>query len=301
MTRGAALLVALGLLAGAAPAPDTHTIKIKESAPGDVADVTLQTAEETAVQVVDANGKAVVDQKESKVQSYAFRETILERPDPKKRATKLKREYTKAEVKTKDRAQTLPYQGKTVLIEKGRDGKYRFRIEGGKELTGEEATYLEEEFNRGRGDLDMQKLMLPGKPVAVGEVWKIAPTDLLKAWELEQHGLIVDTARTTASGKLLEVQTRNGRQFGKLEFLLEVPLKELSVGNEKAAFQAGSRMTMQLIGETCIDGTVGGGAARATTTMTGTANIPLPDGTQGRMTITSKGTFQHDEKELPRK
>ena len=84
--------------------------------------------EQGQVKVLDPAGKPVMDKGESKVKSFTFRETVLEKPDPQKRPTKLSRQYTKAEVKIDGKPQVLPYQGQTVLIEasylrkKGQEG-----------------------------------------------------------------------------------------------------------------------------------------------------------------------------------
>lgn len=299
MIRSVGLLVVLGLLAGAAPAPDTHTIKIKEAVPGDVADATSLTDERSEVKVVDAAGKAIVEQTESKIRTFVYRETIVERPDLKKRATRLKRHYTKAEVKADGKAQTLSYQGQTVLIERGKDDRYRFRIEGGKEITGDNAKYLDEEFNKNKSDIEWEKLFLPSGPVRVGETWKIDPAPLVKEWTKDVKELTLDGAKATANGKLVEAYKKDGRQFGKMDFQVEVPIKDLAAGNEKIAFGPGARFTMTFHADACIDGSSSSGDVKAIMVMGGTAAIPTPDGAQAKMTLNVKITAQEQHREVP--
>src|SRR5205085_2411517 len=100
-------------------------IKFKKSAKGDV--YLIEKAENTEVSTLiqDQAGKALKEEKKKSVESYAFRETILEKTDSDRRATKLRREYTKAETTAEGKTTQQPFHGKTVLIEKKGD-KYHF-------------------------------------------------------------------------------------------------------------------------------------------------------------------------------
>src|SRR5262249_15115622 len=145
---------------------------------GDRTAFTSEDVEHDVFKVIDAEGGAK-EEKKDKVTVRAYRETVLEKAEGKK-ATKLRREYEKARVKEKGKERTLPYEGKTVLIEKKGD-KYEFEIEGGKPLTGKDAEELEKEFNEHTIDAaKLDKLMLPPKPVAVGESWKIDAAAVVK-------------------------------------------------------------------------------------------------------------------------
>ncbi|HXG10433.1 MAG TPA: hypothetical protein VNK04_11765 [Gemmataceae bacterium] len=304
MTRSVGLPVALALLAVVAfsQAQDAYTIKFKETSPGDIVEVDEQSTEQIHIKVADAAGKPILDRAETKVKNFAYRETVLERPDPQKRPTRLKRHYSRAEVKAGDKSQPLPYQGQTVLIEK-KDGKYRFQLEGGKELTGPDAQYLDNEFNKERtSDAEMRKLLLPGKPVRVGESWKIDPEPLLKELTRgEEATMNLDAAKATAGGKLLEVYQKDRAQFGKMEFLVEVPIKEFVQGNQKLALQPGALIRITLTADLCIDGSLQTGVMKGNVSLTATGVLPTPDGGQGKLTIASKFVGHEQRKELPRK
>src|SRR5439155_714677 len=124
--------------------------------------------------VKDPAGNTLDDRAQKTSEVNRYREEVLEK-EPGRRATRLRRQYEKAQARTDDQAETLPYQGKTVLIEKKGD-KYRFRIEGGAELTGKDARFLDKEFNakgRTEDESQLEKLFLPDKAVPVGASWKL--------------------------------------------------------------------------------------------------------------------------------
>src|SRR5579871_4752975 len=143
----------LALMGAAAPVNvnDTFTIKLKKSGKGDVTMNSKQDVEESSFKLTGADGKALQENKESKTVTEEYKETILEKVKGKK-ATKLRREYTKAIIKTGDKEKELPYQGKTLLIEKKDDGKYHFTIEGGGELQGKDVEQLNNSFNKEGGN-----------------------------------------------------------------------------------------------------------------------------------------------------
>ncbi len=113
------LFLVAGLLAGAAPVrvEDAYTIKVKKNGKGTVTTEDKQEIDNSTLKIVDPNGKVLENKKEQKTVTQAYKETILEKEKGKK-ATRLRREYTKALVKIGDDDKTLPYEGKTVLIEK---------------------------------------------------------------------------------------------------------------------------------------------------------------------------------------
>jgi hypothetical protein len=302
MTRAPWLLAALVLVAGAAQAPDTHSIKLRDKTVGDVLEVDDQSTEQGQVKVLDSQGKAVMDKGDYKTGSFAYRETILDKPGEEKRPTRLRRQYTRAEVRVGTRVEVLPYQGKTLLIEK-QDGKFRFRIEGGEEIAAKDAPHLDEEFNKKQASgLDVRKVFLPDRPVRVGESWKIDPAPLIKELTRgEDSAVTVDAAKATAVGKLLEVYRKDSQLHGKLEIQVDLPLREFSRGNEKLALQAGSRMLVTVSADVCIDGSTNSGVMKSTMNMTANAVLPLPDGTQGKLLIASKVTGQEQRKDLSKK
>src|SRR5262249_48115620 len=134
------------------------------------------------INVTDNNNNEIENKTEKKSDSFEFVETILEKPAGATTATKLKRQYQTAERIEDGNKSTLPYQGKSVVIEK-KDKKYQFQIEGGEEITGKDAEELDEEFNQGDFKNLSPELFLPKKAVAINESWKMEAGPILKELE----------------------------------------------------------------------------------------------------------------------
>jgi hypothetical protein len=246
-----AALAALALLPVVAAAQETYQIKAKEPAQGDTAVYRKHDKLRADVKLADGNGNALEEKKESKTDDLAYRQTVLEKPAGAKRADKLRRFYTKAERTEDGRKEALPYQGKTVLIEK-KGGRYAFRIEGGQELTGKDAQELNEEFNKGVFQNLGHEWVLPQKAVRIGETWKIDPTPLVK--EVEASGeLKLDGAKSSGTGKLVRAYKKDGRQYGVIDLELDVPVREIS-GNGATAKAKDSKLKIRLALDGCIDG-----------------------------------------------
>src|SRR5262249_47344843 len=140
MIHHVCLIVGLFLAPAPAGAEDTYTIKIKETAKGDVENISDENTEDVAITIKDAGGKVLNEVKQKEPGPQKNREETLDR-EPKHNAPNPRRTYEKARVTADGKTVDLPYQGKTVLIEK-KDGKYIYTIEGGKEITGDDAKYL---------------------------------------------------------------------------------------------------------------------------------------------------------------
>jgi hypothetical protein len=298
MRRKMGLLVILSLVVAAAPLRDDgYTIKIKKSGQGDVTKQDKEETDKSNFKFEGPDGKVMQEKKEEKTVTQAYKETIIAKEKGKK-ATKLRREYTKAVVKSGGDETTLPYQGKTVVIEK-KDGKYHFTIEGDKELTGKDAELLNRSFNKGGDDSDedeMEKAFLPKKPVKEGDTWTIDGATIAKAFEKDAAQPIpVDKEKAVGNGKLLRAYKEADRQYGDLEIKVDVPLKgDFPLGKGQAApIQAGSKMAMKVqLKKVCIDGTSSNGSAEVAFDMDLTATIKGPDGKEYKITINN----QHKEK-----
>jgi hypothetical protein len=299
------LLLAGALSAAPVSVEDTYTIKIKKGAKGDVTTEDKRETEQTKFKIEDPDGKAVSENETKTVTTTAYKETILEK-EKGKRATKLRREYTKAAVKAGDKETTLPYQGKTVLIEK-KDAKYHFTVENDKELTGKDAAVLEKEFNKksmdDSDDDKILKILFPKKSVKVGMSWKIDPAILIKEFEKEAKGAApLDKDKVTATGKLVRAYKKDGKQFGVLAFEIEMPLKgEFPLGETKAPIQAGSKISLRINADTCIDGTSSDVVGEMSMHMTLNATFKGPDGKEYKLSLTSQQTEKSTEKDLSKK
>ncbi len=285
--RGTCLL-ALGLLLAQAALraqDNAYTIKVREPAKGEV--VLVERTEEVNSQnkVVDGNGKALQDQINKGVISATYRETILEQ-EGKKRPTKLRRDYEKAQLKTDGKTVDQAFHGKSVLIEKQKTGKYAFTLDGGKALTGADAESLEKEFNGDGGDdkFDLEKHLLPKNAVKLNDTWKIDMEAMAKDFASNTK-VEVDLAKAAGTGKLKKVYEKDGRQFGELHFVVELPLKSLpGAPGMKLALQAGSKATIDVTLDVCIDGASVAGTLKGNMKMDILASLPLPDGTTAKLT-----------------
>jgi len=290
-------LIALSLALGLAPADETHTIKVKKPAKGDVFKVEEQEESENKT-VVTIAGKEVPNQpgmgKEGKSEIYV--ETILEKPEKAARPTSLKRKYEKARFTKDGKEGTRGYEGKTVLVEKKGD-KFQFHFEDGKELSGADAEVLDKEFNKkdGPSNEELENLMLPDKPVKVGETWKIDAAKFFKDFPKESG---LGGKGSKASGKLLEVYEKGGRKFGKMDIEFESPITKLG-DDPKVKFNIaeGAKLKMIFHVDACIDGASSDATMKMETSMDVEATFDAA-GMEGKMVMhvkglmTAKGTEQ---------
>lgn len=254
-----AAVCAVGLgLGGATAADEAITIKMKKPGKGEV--VKESKTDSTTVTVTAVANGMDIKQEFKDTSTFAYTEEVLDRPDGAKRATKLKRTYEKAEGQDKGQAADYQLAGKTVVIEKGKD-KYTFGIDG-KPLTGQAADKLDKEFNKKKSDTEMEDVVLPKKPVKVGDSWDIDAKQLVEAFA--EDGMELDTKKVKGTGKLVKVYDKGGCKNGVMEITIELPLLKMATGpGDAKALTAGSFMKLEMTADGCIDGTVSGG------TMTG--------------------------------
>jgi hypothetical protein len=276
--------------------PQTYAIKLKEIGKGETVLVERTFRETSETQIESAKGTQ--KQVDKKAQDFVFRETVLDKAAGQQRPSRLQRAYEKAEVTVNDKAQTLPLQGRTVLIER-MDGKYGFQPTDNKELSAEALKVLAEEFAKdGAGDL--RQLFMPAKPVGLKDPWRLELAPLIK--ELSRS-LIVDKDKAHGTGKLLKVRKdKEGRLFGEMEFQIEMPLRELVIaGGDKVPLQPGAEMSVVLTLDACIDGSIESGTLKSDSTMTATALLRGRDGARIKMVLDSKSQRQEVRREVPAK
>lgn len=299
MRRNVLLSLSVVLLAcvGVARAQDAITVKIYKDATGDRSQTDLTTTETLKMKISDGTGKVLKEDNNKTVLKTVYKETVLAK-EGHKPATKLEREYTKAEIDKSNsgKFEKLPYDGKTIVIEKKGD-KYTFTYKGGKELTAMEAETLVKEFkDKKDDDKDMDKLLLPSGPVKVGDTWKIDTKELLKDFE-KDAGIEGDLAKATGTGKLVKAYKKDGKQYGEVSVTVDIPLKSVGKDNDKLTFTQG-KMTIVLTFDGCIDGTAGDGKAKIKMTMAGKATHPMLPGGEVLMdaVMEQEGTTMHLKK-----
>jgi hypothetical protein len=302
MTRSVALFAALTLLTApaSAKAEDAFTIKSKEAAQGDTVQVEKQSTHQSTFKVTDGQGNGLQNKSESKSEKFTYQETVMEKQPGQKKATRLRRRYTKAEIGTGagDYARILPYEGKAVLIEKQGD-RYRFQLESGKELTGKNAEELDKEFNKHSEEIDFNRIALPKKPVKLNESWDIEMEDLIRDFE-RVAPFELDEARAKGSGKLVKAYKRDGRQFGIIDFRLEFPMRALKMGEQKLALEEGAMLVLAAKVDTCIDGSLTSSRAKFIMNMEGHGELSQGD-RKVKLSVTAKAQGQETERELTKK
>lgn len=230
-----------------------YVIKIHPPGLGDKSKVKLADSSDTTFKLLDGNGTTLEDKKESKSHKFSFVEIGLERAPAGTDLVRIKRQYEHAE-RTKDSVRdTLPYQGKTLIIEK-KDGPFHFQIEGDEAITGKEAEELHEEFNKG----DFRKLLnhafLPQKAVKENATWKIDVAPLAR--DFGKDGKIeVDDTKSVGHGKLVKVYEKNGKQYGVIRLTMEFPVKALVDNGNRTPVKEG-KITIRLERDGAIDGSV---------------------------------------------
>lgn len=249
-------------------AQEKYTIKLKHAGAGDVALHTREQTKTEAVTIVGPDGNVAQEKKQTTIVVDKYKEEIVEKPAGK-RATKVNRTYSEATKKVDDQSDKRAYDGKTVAIElKG--GKYEYTVDG-KELTAEDAGDLTEAFNAKKpADDDVDKILLPGKPVAVGDSWEIDGKKFAKVFgEEEKITKMLDLDHVKSTGKLVKAYKKDGRQFGILEYRFEIPVKALE-GEHPC--REGAMMEMSMNVDGCIDGTADADSGVFTMKISGTAD-----------------------------
>jgi hypothetical protein len=189
------------------------------------------------------------------IRSFVYVDESLEVARDAAKPTKLKRTYEKATIVQKPASKeegsriALPFEGKTVLIEK-KDGTYAYTMEG-KEIKssvtpeGEAAGVLFAEFNR-PGKEDPHALLLPNKSVQPGDTWKPDLDKVISTFH--GPGSKLDKAKLDATCKLVKIYKVGDAQFGSFELKAASPNKE----------QEGP-LSVTLTAELCIDGSTPAG------------------------------------------
>jgi hypothetical protein len=307
MARFVLVSVALGLLllAGCArerPAPNrksaskrseaedrtTYEIKFRTDQEGDRSRIAEEKTETFDVVSKAGDGKTIEDRSYKSVMRSRYVQEVLEKGTGRK-AERVRRVYDRARTSEDGKPETLPYEGKTVLIEKKR-GAYVFTVEGEGTLIGKEARFLRREFKDSGRDDDPGGKWLPGHPVAVGQTWKIDARAFFKAGE-DEGVLDFDLEGAKGEGRLVKAYKKDGRQYGALEIRIEVPLKAMREEGTKITFRPGARVELAVTLDGCIDGTVSAGTGTAKFSMSGTGTTVVR-GTQLVLTIDRRVTRQ---------
>ena len=209
-----------------------------------------------------------------------YTEEVLAVADGK--PTKLTRAYAKARVEG-GKDETKSYEGKTVLIEKGKDGKYAFTVNGAA-VPEADAKGLDKSFNN-PNKLDDEDMLPPG-PVAAGDKWDL-PKKSLEKFNESDGDMTIDGAKSKVTVTLAKSYAKGGKRFSTLKPAATLRVTQVKLGDNAVPLADGSVMKFDSTIDACFDGTSPAGGE--TTTITFNLSGDLPNGTI-KLTGTSKLT-----------
>jgi hypothetical protein len=228
---------------------EVHAIKLKQPAAGQSYQV--EKSEERTATILPPGVKS---EKSTTFVNQVYRETVLETTPGTGTPVSVKRHYTKAEQISDGFTLKLKYDNKTLFVRK-KDDQYVFQIEGGAELTGKDAEYLKEGYEKGGPGLHIiQGWLLPSQPVKVNQAWKPDLKPLLQFVE-KANNMELDSDTCTGTGTLKSVYPKGGRQFGVIAMHLELVPKTFTIQNgKKVTAPPGNKVTLDWKTNGCIDG-----------------------------------------------
>ena len=280
-------------------ADDAHTIKLKKAGVGDVVLVENTFTNVTETKTIDAEGKVVSDDKQKDTEKYLYRETIIAQ-ETGKSPTKIRRDYDKAWCRQDDTTTDFPYARKTLVIERQKDGKFHFQIEGGTEVTGDDAWALNNEFNSSDEFRDFEHHFLPDHPVKVEEDWKLdmAPIVLVIGQACDMEG---DAAKGRGTAKLVTVSPEGDRKLGRFLAHYEFPVRSTGSGKDKEDALEGSILTSDYDMAACIDSEFIHEVLHWKSESTLITKTALKDGTLGKKIVIAQTDSAETDREQPKK
>jgi hypothetical protein len=291
-------LAVLAIVPAVASAQESYTIKVKRSSKGTLEKIQSTETNVEKTKVTDNQGNVVEDKNNTTVTAMTLKQATLERPDVDKHPTSLKNTYEKVQITLNGMAQSVPYEGKSVLIDKKGD-KFAFRLEGGADLVGNDAEWLNQEFNSpGDDGSTVDRLMFPTKAVKVGETWRIPLDEIAKGFA--KRSLILDTDKCTATGKLVKVFMKDGHQFGEITFSLNLPVKSIKTDNGDIAIKGAAAVKMELNGTGCIDGSLTDSLSKMSMSFVGEGVFPA-DNPQVTVSFSNVMTREKTTTEIQKK
>ena len=98
------------------------------------------------------------------------------------------------------------------------------------------------------------------------------------------------SVKSKATGKLVKAYKKDGKQFGQMEYVIELPMTKLE---GMFPCKEGSKMEMKIVVDGCIDGTIDADSSTFTTKVTGSAEVIQDDKPTG---VIIKFDISGDEK-----
>lgn len=297
MTRVGLALAVVVLAPFTLSAQEKYTIKISRTdKAGDRSHVTTNDTEVGSQSVTSADGTVLFSKSTDDARTATYEETIVEKAAGKKPA-KIVRKFEKVTFKPNKKETETGLAGKAVVIER-KAGKVGYKYEDGGDLSPAGVQFLSREFKDGSDDeSSFEKWILPKNPVAVGDTWKCDLPELLKDFS-KDSGNKIDAATATATGKLLKAYSKDGKQFGEIEVMLDFPIVETKGPTGAIKADAGSRFKIKVSFDGCIDGSRNEGTARFHMDVKLNAKVPGPGGDMVTLAVTAINDRTKTAKEL---
>jgi hypothetical protein len=279
----------LALLALPAPAADNPiTIKLKlHPEPGKAINVTSRHVDRGSTRIEGPDGKVLVDHEPGG--SETVKTTTVLEADRDGVPTKYLRTYKTATETEDGKTRTYSYQGRTLLFEKGKDGKLRVGVVGPGELDRRDAEKLLEKANESSESAALMRQFAPDKPVRPGDSWPLGVKLVGRVLDMK-----VDEAKSSAMVKLLRVSRRDAAPVGTFE--LDVSLAVTgTTGKVALSFDPPMSLTMKGTVEMVIDGTSTAVKADMATGMKGSGTWKNASGATGKIVFDVSGTVADAE------
>ncbi len=263
----------LCLILAAAAHAETFSISVKTyPAKGKSFTVASRDRIETNIVFKDTSGKETGKDDSESVQSEEYTQETLEVKET--RLGKFKREYGKASVISGGKTRDLAFANKTVTFTVNDKGGCAHDLKADKLGDGEKRKLADADSD----GLEMVAKLLPGKPVAAGDTWKIDGKQIAGV----SRAFAVDPDKSKGVGKLVAVTKKGDKLFGTLHFQLELETKDSGDGKAQGTFE--------LKVETPIDGS--GTEAKITirTSLKMEASVK-EDGKELKASVTAKGEY----------
>jgi len=211
------ILLSALLLAGPALAADEPvTIKLKlHPEPGKAVTNSSKHVDRGSTRIERPDGKLVAEIKPEGSETVETT-TVLE-ADKEGVPIRYLRTYAKATETENGKTKTFTYQGRTLIYEKGKDGKVRVGVAGAGEVDPQDAEKLVERANKPSESEALMRQFAPKKPVKPGDSWPLDVSLVAKAMEVR-----ADEAKSTATVKLARTDRKGGTMVGT--FALDVRL-----------------------------------------------------------------------------
>lgn len=289
------LLLLLSLLSSTAWSQETYDLKTRTEAQGDTVRLDILNTFQMDISV-ELGGESKKIRELKSTETMVFTEKILAKKAGEK-ATRIHREYEKAQIDDGKEKKTLSFQGKKILVERKETG-FEFQFEGGDEIEGEAAEYLKIEFNQNDDLVEPDRLLRPKKPVKVGETWDLEIAAIAKNYA-RTTPVPLDQAKARGQGKLTKIYPKDGRNWGVIEVEIVIPLKPGPQG--ALDVDASSKMTLKQVMDGPIDGRDASKTFESTMTLDIVGQLDIGQGRIVKQVMKGQGKFRAQATDLAKK